>query len=154
MLAPDITKSAVTGKVISKYSVEEVAEALRTFSGIHEIVSRTDSTTETNIVDLHVDYEFGISRLTFVDGGRNILIEVSLFSKATPSPAFLGDLTLSANGTTLEKITELFSDKGTDKYGLNAPTGKTVRWFVVPYETLPKSGDVTISVTAEPPQAN
>lgn len=154
MLAPDITQSAVTGKVISKYSVEEVTEALRTFSGIHEIVSRTDSTTETNIVDLHVDYEFGISRLTFVDGGKNILVEVSLSSDVTQSPTFLGDLTLFVNNEALKEVTELFSDEGTDKYGLIAPTGKTVRWFVVPYETLPKSGDVTISVTAEPPQAN
>lgn len=154
MLAPDIPKSAVTGTVISKYSVEEVAEALRTFSGIHEIVSRTDSTTETNTVDLHVDYEFGISRLTFVDGGRNILIEVSLFSKATPSPTFLGDLTLFVNNEALKEVTELFSDEGTDKYGLIAPTGKTVRWFVVPYETLPRSGKVSITVSAKPPQAN
>lgn len=154
MLAPNIPKSAVTGTVISKYSVEEVAEALRTFSGIHEIVSRTDSTTETNIVDLHVDYDFGISRLTFVDSGKNILIEVSLSSDVTPSPAFLGDLTLSANGTTLEKVSELSTAKATATYGLTAPAGRTVRWFVVPYETLPKSGDVTISVSAKPPQAN
>lgn len=154
MLAPDIPKSAVTGTVISKYSVEEVAEALRTFSGIHEIVSRTDSTTETNTVDLHVDYEFGISRLTFVDGGRNILIEVSLFSKAPPSPTFLGDLTFFANSEPLEKVTELSTAEATATYGLTAPAGRTVRWFVVPYETLPKSEDVTISVTAEPPQAN
>ena len=154
MLAPDIPKSAVTGKVISKYSVEEVAEALRTFSGIHEIVSRADSTTETNTVDLHVDYEFGISRMTFVDGGKNILIEVSLSSDVTPSPTFLGDLTLSANGTTLEKVSELSTAKATATYGLTAPAGRTVRWFVVPYDTLPKSEDVSITVSAEPQQAN
>ena len=154
MLAPDIPKSAVTGKVISKYSVEEVAEALRTFSGIHKVVSRTDGTTATNTVDLHVDYDFGISRLTFVDGGKNILVEVSLSSDVTPSPTFLGDLTFFANSEPLEKVTELSTAEATATYGLTAPAGRTVRWFVVPYETLPKSGDVTISVTAEPPQAN
>lgn len=154
MLAPDIPEGAITGKVICKHTVEEATEALRTFSGIHKVVSRTDSTTETNIVDLHVDYEFGISRLTFVDSGKNILIEVSLTSDATSTPTFLGDLTLFVNNEALKEDTELFSDEGTDKYGLIAPTGKTVRWFVVPYETLPKSGDVSITVTAEPPQAN
>ena len=101
-----------------------------------------------------MDYDFGISRLTFVDGGKNILIEVSLSSDVTPSPAFLGDLTLSANGTTLEKVSELSTAKATATYGLTAPAGRTVRWFVVPYETVPKSGDVTISVSAKPPQAN
>lgn len=154
MLAPNIPKSAVTGTVISKYSVEEVAEALRTFSGIHEIVSRTDSTTETNIVDLHVDYDFGISRLTFVDSGKNILIEVSLSSDVTQSPAFLGDLTLFADGETLEEVSELSTEEDTAKYGLSAPIGRTVRWFVVPYDALPKSEDVSITVSAEPPQAN
>lgn len=154
MLAPDIPEGAITGKVICKHTVEEATEALRTFSGIHKVVSRTDGTTATNTVDLHVDYSFGISRLTFVDGGKNILVEVSLTSDATSTPTFLGDLTLSANDNALENVTELTSEEETSTYGLTAPEGKAVRWFVVPYETLPRSGKVSITVSAEPPQAN
>lgn len=152
MLAPDIPKSAVTGTVISKYSVEEVAEALRTFSGIHEIVSRTDSTTETNIVDLHVDYDFGISRLTFVDGGRNILIEVSLSSTASDAPDFLVAPILAVNGKSLPS--QPLTPEEIAKRKLSAPTGKAVRWFLIPYSTLSKTGNLVFTVSAEPPQAN
>ena len=155
MLAPGIPEGAITGTVICEYTVEEAAEALRAFSGIHKIVSRTDGTTETNIVDLHVDYSFGISRLTFVDKGENVLVEVSLTSNASPSPTILGKITLSANGHALEDVTELSSEEVSARK-LTAPEGKAVRWFRVPYDSLPEAEDLTaITVTANPPpQAN
>ena len=138
------------GTVIGKTSTE-ATKALECFSGIYEFV---DSSEDTSAMDLHVDYDFGISRLTFVDGGENILVEVSLTSEVSSSPSFLGDLTLSANGETLKEVPELPKEEATTQYGLTAPEGKTVRWFLIPYASLPETGDLTITVSANPPQAN
>ena len=138
------------GTVIGKTSTE-ATKALECFSGIYEFV---DSSEDTSAMDLHVDYDFGISRLTFVDGGENILVEVSLTSEVSSSPSFLGDLTLSANGETLKEVPELPKEEATTQYGLTAPEGKTVRWFLIPYASLPKTGDLTVTVSANPPQAN
>lgn len=140
----------IPGTVIGKTSTE-ATKALECFSGIYTFV---DSSEDKSAMDLHVDYAFGISRLTFVDGGENILVEVSLTSDvdATTTPTFLGVPTLFADGNPLD-VTPL-TDEEIAKRGLSAPNGSTTLWFLVPYNTLPKSGDVTISVTAEPPQAN
>lgn len=137
------------GTVIGKTSTE-ATKALECFSGIYAFVDQENSDT----VDLNVDYDFGISRLTFVDGGENILVEVSLTSEVSSSPSFLGDLTLSANGETLKEVPELPKEEATTQYGLTAPEGKTVRWFLIPYDSLPASGDLSITVSANPPQAN
>lgn len=138
------------GTVIGKTSTE-ATKALECFSGIYTFV---DSSEDKSAMDLHVDYAFGISRLTFVDGGENILIEVSLTSDvdATTTPTFLGKPTLFANGNPLD-VTPL-TDEEIAKRGLSAPNGSTTLWFLIPYDSLPASGDLSITVTANPPQAN
>ena len=137
------------GTVIGKTSTE-ATKALECFSGIYAFVDQENSDT----VDLNVDYAFGISRLTFVDGGENILVEVSLTSDvdATTTPTFLGVPTLFADGNPLD-VTPL-TDEEIAKRGLSAPNGSTTLWFVVPYNTLPDAGDHAITVSANPPQAN
>lgn len=139
----------IPGTVIGKTSTE-ATKALECFSGIYAFVDQENSDT----VDLNVDYAFGISRLTFVDGGENILVEVSLTSDvdATTTPTFLGVPTLFADGNPLD-VTPL-TDEEIAKRGLSAPNGSTTLWFVVPYNTLPETGDLAITVSANPPQAN
>lgn len=148
-LNEEIPEGKTPGKVTGK-TPEEATKALECFSGIYAFVDQENSDT----VDLNVDYDFGISRLTFVDGGENILVEVSLTSDvdATTTPTFLGKPTLFANGNPLD-VTPL-TDEEIAKRGLSAPNGSTTLWFLVPYKTLPKTGDLTITVSANPPQAN
>lgn len=135
------------GKVTGK-TPEEATKALECFSGIYEFKEQENSDT----VDLNVDYDFGISRLTFVDGGKNILVEVTLSSNASASPKFLGKPTLSINGNPAN-VTPL-TDEEISERGLTAQDGKDTRWFLIPYDSLPASGDLTITVSANPPQAN
>lgn len=135
------------GKVTGK-TPEEATKALECFSGIYEFKEQENSDT----VDLNVDYAFGISRLTFVDGGKNILVEVTLSSNASASPKFLGKPTLSINGNPAN-VTPL-TDEEISERGLTAQDGKDTRWFLIPYDSLPASGDLTITVSANPPQAN
>ena len=135
------------GKVMGK-TPEEATKALEFFSGIYAFVDQENSDT----VDLNVDYAFGISRLTFVDGGKNILVEVTLSSNASASPKFLGKPTLSINGNPAN-VTPL-TDEEISERGLTAQDGKDTRWFLIPYDSLPASGDLSITVSANPPQAN
>lgn len=155
-LIAELPKGKTPGKVIGK-TPEETTKALECFSGIYEFVeSEEESSTESSTaMDLRVDYDFGISRLTFVDDCKNVLVEVSLTSNASPSPTILGKITLSANGHALEDVTELSSEEVSARK-LTAPEGKAVRWFRVPYDSLPEAEDLTaITVTANPPpQAN
>lgn len=150
-LIDKLTNGKKPGKVTGK-TPTEATKALECFSGIYAFVDSQDN-PET-VVDLNVNYAFGISRLTFVDGGENILIEVSLTSDvdATTTPTFLGKPTLFANGNPLD-VTPL-TDEEIAKRGLSAPNGSTTLWFLVPYNTLPETGDLTITVSANPPQAN
>ena len=150
-LIDKLTNGKKPGKVTGK-TPTEATKALECFSGIYAFVDSQDN-PET-VVDLNVNYDFGISRLTFVDGGENILIEVSLTSDvdATTTPTFLGKPTLFANGNPLD-VTPL-TDEEIAKRGLSAPNGSTTLWFLVPYNTLPETGDLTITVSANPPQAN
>lgn len=147
-LIDKLTNGKKPGKVTGK-TPTEATKALECFSGIYEFV---DSSEDTSAMDLHVDYDFGISRLTFVDGGENILVEVTLSSNASASPKFLGKPTLSINGNPAN-VTPL-TDEEISERGLTAQDGKDTRWFLIPYDSLPASGDLTITVTAKPPQAN
>lgn len=148
-LIANLPKGKKPGKVTGK-TPTEATKALECFSGIYAFVDQENSDT----VDLNVDYAFGISRLTFVDGGENILVEVSLTSDVdeTTTPTFLGVPTLFANGNPLD-VTPL-TDEKIAKRGLSAPNGSTTLWFLVPYNTLPETGDLAITVSANPPQAN
>lgn len=148
-LIDKLTDGKKPGKVTGK-TPTEATKALECFSGIYAFVDQENSDT----VDLNVDYAFGISRLTFVDGGENILVEVSLTSDVdeTTTPTFLGVPTLFANGNPLD-VTPL-TDEEIAKRGLSAPNGSTTLWFLVPYNTLPETGDLAITVSANPPQAN
>lgn len=150
-LIDKLTNGKKPGKVTGK-TPTEATKALECFSGIYAFVDSQDN-PET-VVDLNVNYAFGISRLTFVDGGENILIEVSLTSDvdATTTPTFLGKPTLFANGNPLD-VTPL-TDEEIAKRGLSAPNGSTTLWFLVPYNTLPETEDLAITVSANPPQAN
>lgn len=146
-LNEEIPEGKTPGTVIGKTSTE-ATKALECFSGIYTFKEQENSDT----VDLNVDYAFGISRLTFVDGGKNILVEVTLSSNASASPKFLGKPTLSINGNPAN-VTPL-TDEEISERGLTAQDGKDTRWFLIPYDSLPASGDLTITVSANPPQAN
>lgn len=146
-LIDKLTNGKKPGKVTGK-TPEEATKALECFSGIYTFKEQENSDT----VDLNVDYAFGISRLTFVDGGKNILVEVTLSSNASASPKFLGKPTLSINGSPAN-VTPL-TDEEISERGLTAQDGKDTRRFLIPYDSLPASGDLTITVSANPPQAN
>ena len=147
LLAPDIPEGKVAGEIIG-IPVRKAAEALRCFSGIHKVVPREGE----DIVDLYVDYAFGISRLTVVDGGKNILVEVSLSSTASDAPDFLVAPILAVNGKSLPS--QPLTPEEIAKRKLSAPTGKAVRWFLIPYSTLSKTGNLVFTVSANPPQTN
>lgn len=148
-LIDKLTNGKKPGKVTGK-TPTEATKALECFSGIYAFVDSQDN-PET-VVDLNVNYAFGISRLTFVDGGKNILVEVTLSSNASASPKFLGKPTLSINGSPAN-VTPL-TDEEISERGLTAQDGKDTRRFLIPYDSLPASGDLTITVSANPPQAN
>lgn len=144
-----IPEGKTAGEVTGPHTVEESAEALRCFTGIAKAEARQEDAT---VVDLRVDYAFGISRLTFVDSGKNILIEVSLSSTASDAPDFLVAPILAVNGKSLPS--QPLTPEEIAKRKLSAPTGKAVRWFLIPYSTLSKTGNLVFTVSANPPQTN
>lgn len=130
LLAPDIPEGKVAGEIIG-IPVRKAAEALRCFSGIHKVVPREGE----DIVDLYVDYAFGISRLTVVDGGESVLVEVTLTSGAmTDAPDFWVKPVLVVNGTAL--AAEPLTEEAIAERGLSAPSGAATRWFLVPLDDI------------------
>lgn len=148
-LMAEIQEGMTAGKVTGK-PINEATEALQSFSGIYAFVANPEN--PTTVTDLHVGYDFGISRLTFVDGGKNILVEVSLSSTASDAPDFLVAPILAVNGKSLPS--QPLTPEEIAKRKLSAPTGKAVRWFLIPYSTLSKTGNLVFTVSANPPQAN
>ena len=148
-LMAEIQEGMTAGKVTGK-PINEATEALQSFSGIYAFVANPEN--PTTVTDLHVGYDFGISRLTFVDGGKNILVEVSLSSTASDAPDFLVAPILAVNGKSLPS--QPLTPEEIAKRKLSAPTGKAVRWFLIPYSTLSKTGNLVFTVSANPPQTN
>ena len=135
-LIPDGKRAGV---VTGPHTVEEAAEALRCFSGIAKAEPRQEDAT---VVDLRVDYAFGISRLTVVDGGKNALVEVSLTSDATDAPGFWVEPVLFANGTPLDA--EPLTEEAVAARGLSARAGAATRWFLVPLDNV--TGPLSVRV--------
>lgn len=138
-MAGFIPEGKTAGEVTGPHTVEEAAEALRCFSGIAKAEPRQEDAT---VVDLRVDYAFGISRLTVVDGGKNALVEVSLTSDATDAPAFRVEPVLFANGTKLD--VKPLSEDAVAGRGLSARSGAAVRWFLVPLDVA--TGPLSVRV--------
>ena len=134
-----IPEGKTAGEVTGPHTVEEAAEALRCFSGIAKAEPRQEDAT---VVDLRVDYAFGISRLTVVDGGKNALVEVSLTSDATDAPGFWVEPDLFANGTPLDA--EPLTEEAVAARGLSARAGAATRWFLVPLDNV--TGPLSVRV--------
>lgn len=134
-----IPEGKTAGEVTGPHTVEEAAEALRCFSGIAKAEPRQEDAT---VVDLRVDYAFGISRLTVVDGGKNVLVEVSLTSDATDAPAFRVEPVLFANGTKLD-VKPLSEDAVAERW-LTPRAGAATRWFLVPLDNV--TGPLSVRV--------
>ena len=138
-MAGFIPEGKTAGEVTGPHTVEEAAEALRCFSGIAKAEPRQEDAT---VVDLRVDYAFGISRLTVVDGGKNALVEVSLISDATDAPGFWVEPVLFANGTPLDA--EPLTEEAVAARGLSARAGAATRWFLVPLDNV--TGPLSVRV--------
>lgn len=126
-----IPEGKTAGEVTGPHTVEEAAEALRCFSGIAKAEPRQEDET---VVDLRVDYAFGISRLTVVDGGKNVLVEVTLTSDATDAPGFRVEPTLVANGEPL--TAEPLTEEAVAARGLSARAGAATQWFLVSLDDI------------------
>lgn len=134
-----IPEGKTAGEVTGPHTVEEAAEALRCFSGIAKAEAQQEDET---VVDLRVDYAFGISRLTVVDGGESVLVEVTLTSDATDAPGFRVEPTLVANGTPLDA--EPLTEEAVAARGLSARAGAATRWFLVPLDNV--TGPLSVRV--------
>lgn len=133
-----IPEGKTAGVVTGPHTVEEAAEALRCFSGIHSVVPREGE----DVVDLYVDYAFGISRLTVVDGGKSVLVEVTLTSDATDAPGFRGEPVLVANGTPLD--VKPLTEEAVAARRLTPRAGTATRWFLVPLDNV--TGPLSVRV--------
>lgn len=140
LVADLVPADKVAGKVTGPHTVEEAAEALRCFSGIAKAEARQEDET---VVDLRVDYAFGISRLTVVDGGKNALVEVTLTSSVKDAtPGFRVKPVLVVNGTAL--AAEPLTEEAIADRGLSAPSGAATRWFLVPLDNV--TGPLSVRV--------
>lgn len=135
-----IPEGKTAGEVTGPHTVEEAAEALRCFSGIAKSEPRQEDAT---VVDLRVDYAFGISRLTVVDGGKNALVEVTLTSGATTdAPDFRVEPVLVANDTPLD--VKPLTEEAVAERRLTPRAGAATRWFLVPLDNV--TGPLSVRV--------
>lgn len=139
LVADLVPADKVAGEVTGPHTVEEAAEALRCFSGIAKAEPRQEDAT---VVDLRVDYAFGISRLTVVDGGKNALVEVSLTSDATDAPGFWVEPVLVANDTPLD--VKPLTEEAVAERRLTPRAGAATRWFLVPLDNV--TGPLSVRV--------
>lgn len=136
-LIPD---GKTAGVVTGPHTVEEAAEALRCFSGVAKVEERKD---DASVVDLRVDYAFGISRLTVVDGGESVLVEVALTSGATTdAPDFRVEPVLVANDTPLD--VKPLTEEAVAERRLTPRAGAATRWFLVPLDNV--TGPLSVRV--------
>ena len=89
-----------------------------------------------------MDYAFGISRLTVVDGGKNALVEVSLTSDATDAPGFWVEPVLVANDTPLD--VKPLTEEAVAERRLTPRAGAATRWFLVPLDNV--TGPLSVRV--------
>lgn len=135
-----IPEGKTAGEVTGPHTVEEAAEALRCFSGIAKAEPRQEDAT---VVDLRVDYAFGISRLTVVDGGESVLVEVALTSGATTdAPDFRVEPVLVANDTPLD--VKPLTEEAVAERRLTPRAGAATRWFLVPLDNV--TGPLSVRV--------
>lgn len=139
-MAGFIPEGKTAGEVTGPHTVEEAAEALRCFSGIAKAEAQQEDET---VVDLRVDYAFGISRLTVVDGGESVLVEVALTSGATTdAPDFRVEPVLVANDTPLD--VKPLTEEAVAKRRLTPRAGAATRWFLVPLDNV--TGPLSVRV--------
>lgn len=135
-----IPEGKTAGVVTGPHTVEEAAEALRCFSGVAKVEERKD---DASVVDLRVDYAFGISRLTVVDGGESVLVEVALTSGATTdAPDFRVEPVLVANDTPLD--VKPLTEEAVVERRLTPRAGAATRWFLVPLDNV--TGPLSVRV--------
>ncbi len=139
LMAGHLPEGKTAGQVTGPHTVEEAAEALRCFSGIAKAEEREG---DASVVDLRVDYAFGISRLTVVNGGKNALVEVTLTSDVKDAPDFRVEPVLVVNGTAL--AAEPLTEEAVAERRLTPRTGAATRWFLVPLDNV--TGPLSVRV--------
>ena len=140
LMAGHLPEGKTAGQVTGSHTVAEAAEALRCFSGIAKTEGRQDN---ASVVDLRVDYAFGISRLTVVDGGESVLVEVTLTSGATTdAPDFRVEPVLVANDTPLD--VKPLTEEAVAERRLTPRAGAATRWFLVPLDNV--TGPLSVRV--------
>lgn len=152
----------------------DIANAYACFGNVWVLAPRTTDKQREDYAtrDLLMAYEFGISRMAFVDDGTRIVVEAKLRNalKACPyftdeqrqgagefKPSYLPGVRLTIDGPNgpLTGVTEITDEAVIRSYGFSPdmPTTEVARWFLVPYteDNFPAGESAHLTVRAIPP---
>lgn len=152
----------------------DIANAYACFGNVWVLAPRTTDKQREDYAtrDLLMAYEFGISRMAFVENGTRIVVEAKLRNalKDCPyftdeqrqgagefKPSYLPDVGLTIVGPNgpLAGVMEITDEARIRGYGFSPdmPTTEVARWFLVPYNeaNFPAGESAHLTVRAIPP---
>ena len=152
----------------------DIANAYACFGNVWVLAPRTTDKQREDYAtrDLLMAYEFGISRMAFVDDGTRIVVEAKLRNALKDCPYFTDEqrqgagafkpsylpgvrLTIVGPSGPLTGVTEITDEARIRDYGFSPdmPTTEVARWFLVPYteDNFPAGESAHLTVRAIPP---
>ncbi len=152
----------------------DIANAYACFGNVWVLAPRTTDKQREDYAtrDLLMAYEFGISRMAFVEGGTRIVVEAKLRNALKDCPYFTDEqlqgagafkpsylpgvgLTIVGPNGPLAGVTEITDEAVIRGYGFSPdmPTTEVARWFLVPYNeaNFPAGESAHLTVRAIPP---
>ncbi len=152
----------------------DIANAYACFGNVWVLAPRTTDKQREDYAtrDLLMAYEFGISRMAFVENGTRIVVEAKLRNALKDCPYFTDEqrqgagafkpsylpgvrLTIDGPNGPLTGVTEITDEAVIRGYGFSPdmPTTEVARWFLVPYteDNFPAGESAHLTVRAIPP---
>ena len=152
----------------------DIANAYACFGNVWVLAPRTTDKQREDYAtrDLLMAYEFGISRMAFVENGTRIVVEAKLRNALKDCPYFTDEqrqgagafkpsylpgvrLTIDGPNGPLTGVTEITDEAVIRNYGFSPdmPTTEVARWFLVPYteDNFPAGESAHLTVRAIPP---